>query len=70
MKPGTSPLLPTARDWWLLPSGRTVSIRRIECIDSETECAVRYIDEHGALSQGEFHLTVAYVVRGRRVGHD
>jgi hypothetical protein len=70
VKPGAPGLLPAERDWWLLPTGRTVSIRKIEGRGRSTECVVRYVDEHGGMSQGDFSLSLAYVSRGRKVGRD
>jgi hypothetical protein len=62
--------LPSLGEWWKLPSGRTVSIRRIDGIGFETEITVRYVDEQGAMSTGELHLSIAYVCRGKKVGRD
>lgn len=67
MNPGTPGLLPSVGDWYLLPTGRTISIRRIEGIGFETELVVRYVDEHGAMATGEFQLSISYVCRGRKV---
>lgn len=70
MKPGLALLLPRAEEWWSLPSGRLVSIRRIEQHEGHTEVVVRYLDEQGGMAQGEFHLSVSYIARGRKVSHD
>lgn len=70
MKAAGPAQLPATNEWWLLPSGRIVSIRRIEGAGFETELVVRYVDEHGSMGQGEFNLSISYVVRGRRVSHD
>jgi hypothetical protein len=70
MKPGGPNLLPAVGEWWQLPTGRTVSVRRIENVEGSAEAAVRYVDEHGGMAQGEFELTLAFISRGRKVGHD
>ena len=70
MRTGTFDLLPAAGDWWQLPSGRTVSVRRIDDVDGSAEAVVRYVDEQGALGMGEFNLTLSYIARGRRVGRE
>jgi hypothetical protein len=62
--------LPAVGDWFLLPTGRTVSIRAMHGEGFQTECVVRYVDERGAMSTGEFSLSISYVVRGRRIGRD
>jgi hypothetical protein len=70
MRPGTPGLLPAEDEWWKLPSGRTVVVRRIESVEGCVEAIVRYVDESGAKSLGEFNLTLAFIARGRKVGHD
>lgn len=63
--------LPRTGEWWLLPSGRIVSIRRIEGDIGAAEAVVRHVDEYGAMSTGEFNLTMAFIARtGRKVGND
>jgi hypothetical protein len=62
--------VPAIGDWWELPSGRIVSIRRIEAVDGSAELVVRYVDEQGGMAQGEFNLAPAFVARGKKVGHD
>jgi hypothetical protein len=69
VRAGTSNV-PAAGDWWQLPTGRTVSVRRIENDQGAAEAVVRYVDEQGAMAQGEFNLTLAFISRGRKVGHD
>jgi hypothetical protein len=69
VRPGAPSLLPAIDDWWALPTGRVVSIRRIENVDGQTEAVVRYVDEHGGLAQGEFELSIAYIARGKKVAH-
>jgi hypothetical protein len=68
--PDTPSMLPCVGDWWHLPSGRTASIRRIEGSGFQTELIVRYVDENGAMAQGEVHLSISYVVKGRKVSHE
>lgn len=63
-------LLPCVGDWYLLPSGRTVSVRKIDGIGFQTELTVRYVDEHGAMSTGDFYVSITYICKGRRIGHD
>lgn len=56
-------------DWWELPTGKVVSVRRIEGEASALEAVVRYVDSDAGMAQGEFNLSVRYVARGRRVVH-
>lgn len=70
MKPGAPGLLPAQGDWWELSTGRVVSVRRLEEDGGVAEAVVRYVDEHGGMAQGEFNLTLAFISRGRKVGHD
>jgi hypothetical protein len=67
--PGTPSQLPALGDWWHLPSGRTASIRRIEGDGFQAVIVVRYVDENGAMTPGEVHLSISYVVKGRKVSH-
>ncbi len=62
-------LVPAMFEWWMLLSGNIVSIRRIESVDGGTEAVVRYVDENGAMANGEFNLALSYVSRGKRVSH-
>lgn len=57
-------------DWWKLVSGRTVSVRKLETVDGQEVATVRYVDEGGALSCGDFCLRTAFLARGTKVGHD
>jgi hypothetical protein len=54
-------------DWWRLPSGRIVCVRDITGPAGQRECEVRYVDEQGGMSTGSFRLTLAFLLRGRRV---
>lgn len=54
-------------DWWELPSGRLVSIRKITGV-SRPELTVRYIDENGAMLPGEFFISMAFLAaHGQRI---
>lgn len=61
--------LPAVREWWQLPSGRIVCVRRIEGVGSFCEAVVRYVDDDGSMAQGEFNLTLAFLSRGKKVAH-
>jgi hypothetical protein len=56
-------------DWYQLPSGRIVVIRRVNGPGPGAEATVRYINDEGQLANGEFELSVAFVLRGRRLDH-
>jgi hypothetical protein len=66
---GSRPSLPAVREWWELPSGRIVCVRRIEGVGTFCEVVVRYVDDDGSMAQGEFNLTLAFLARGRKVAH-
>jgi hypothetical protein len=44
-----------------------VCVRDITGPAGQRECEVRYVDEQGGMSTGSFRLTLAFLLRGRRV---
>jgi len=58
-----------ANDWWRLPSGRMVCIRKVAGHGQHAEATVRYVDQDGAMAQGEFTLSVPFITRGEKVQH-
>lgn len=53
--------------WWRLPSGQVVEVRRIEGV-SAPECVVRNLNDDGEMASGEYSLTLRFLVtRAKRV---
>lgn len=58
---------PRLFDWWRLPSGKLISIRKITGV-SRPELTVRYVDDNGALHPGEFFISMAFLAaHGTRI---
>ena len=54
-------------DWWRLPSGKLISIRKINGV-SRPELEVRYIDNNGAMEPGAFFISMAFLAaHGTRI---
>lgn len=57
----------TLYQWWRLPSGQIVELRKIEG-QRAPECTVRNVNEDGELAPGEYVLTLRFLVtHGRKV---
>jgi len=58
---------PRLFDWWQLPSGKLISIRKITGV-SRPELTVRYINDDGAMEPGEFFISMAFLAaHGKRI---
>lgn len=63
--------------WWRLPSGQVVEIRRVRMLDLPlpvdaapgttpaefAEAVIRYLNNDGAMAPGEFHLSCAFLTK-------
>ena len=53
--------------WWSLPSGQVVELRRIAG-QQNPECTVRNINAEGEMAPGEYVLTLRFLVKhGKKV---
>lgn len=53
--------------WWKLPSGQVVEVRRIVGT-SAPECVVRNLNDDGEMASGEYNLTLRFLVtRAKKV---